>query len=231
MSNSSRKRKVTSTRGVNLKKTNFERVPSNRYLEIELTARDIKELLGGRVSGRAILEKKKINYPLYLYGFINQAHSVRRATHPSRVGKVHTLFKQRKFRSLNEWKKWYTKKYPKAIQEAIAVIHDTFKKGIGPIKKSHRKYVKLFVENLIFEQTYTGLSLQEAIFTKMARITKKKYRPSTAKEDSRGIDGFIGEIPVSIKPTSSPVKKTAGVKRVYYKIDEEKHTLSFTFSI
>jgi hypothetical protein len=231
MSISAKKEKVTSVRGVNLGKTNFERVPSNRWMEIKLGADEIKQLLGGRVSGKKILTKRYINYPLYLYGFINKAHSMSLATHPAKVGKVHTLFKQRKFRSLNEWKKWYNKKYPNAVKEATSLICKTIKEGIGTVKKSHKKYIRCFVENLIFNQTYTGLNVQEAIFMKMAKITKKKYRPSTAKEDSAGIDGFIGEIPVSIKPITSPVKKKAGVKRVNYKIDEENYILSFTFSM
>lgn len=231
MSNLSRKQRVTSTTGINLKETNFERVPSNRCMDIVLTAGEIKELLGGRISGTKILTIGNINYPKYLYGFINKANSLCSGTSSSRVGKVHTLFKQRKFRSLNEWKKWYTKKYPKAVKEAIALIHKTFKGAQIPLIRKNRKYVKSFVENLIFEQTYRGLNIQEAILTKMSKITRKKYRPSTTKEDSAGIDGFIGEIPVSIKPETSNVKKRAGVKRVNYRIDRKKCTLSFTISI
>jgi len=65
----------------------------------------------------------------------------------------------------------------------------------------------------------------------MADILKKDFRWGTDKEDSSGIDGFIGDIPVSVKPDSCQEKKKAGVKRTYYSIDEKNKTLSFTISL
>ncbi len=46
------------------------------------------------------------------------------------------------------------------------------------------------------------------------------YRRSTPEEESRFIDGYIGEIPVSIKPitykTKSMLHENIGVKLIYY---------------
>ena len=65
----------------------------------------------------------------------------------------------------------------------------------------------------------------------MAEIKDKKYVWSTAKEDASGVDGYIGNIPISIKPETSDMKKKAGTKRMDYKVNEKKLTLSFTFTL
>ena len=110
-----------------------------------------------------------------------------------------------------------------AIIEATGIQGDT--------RRKYRKYTQLFVENLVFNQTYTGLKIQEAVLVKISDLMKQNYRWSNDKEDSAGIDGFVGNIPVSIKPTSSSQNKKPGVKRTYYKINKKNNTLSFTFSL
>jgi len=49
---------------------------------------------------------------------------------------------------------------------------------------------------------------------------KKNYRLANPDEESKGIDGFIGDIPVSIKPETYKIKKglneSIKVKMVYY---------------
>ena len=96
------------------------------------------------------------------------------------------MFKQKKFRTLGEWKRWYNKKYPKAVEKAINTIYNAFEKAIVTDKKlieinykakrNYRYYIKRFVENLIYNQTFSGLKIQEAILTKMASIMKQKIR-------------------------------------------------------
>jgi len=226
----SRRVEISNIKRINLKKSNFKRKPTNKFAEIIIDSKEIKEMLGRRISGKKILEKKMINYPKYFYGFINKANKQSGATHSRNVGKLHSLFKNRKFENLNEWKKWYLSKYPKAIQEATNTILFTLKEACVDTRK-YKKYVKLFVENLIINQTYSGLKIQEIVLIKMASILKQDYRWSTDKEDSSGIDGFVGDIPVSVKPVTSQQKKKAGVKRANYTINKERNILSFTFSL
>ena len=225
--------KIKNIEKINLKKSNFERKPSNKFVEITIDSNEIKKLLGGRISGKKILEKRKINYPIGIYGHISLANKQKQATIPSKVGKVHGMFRGRRFRSLNEYRKFYLSKYPRTINKAVDEILEDFKRFGLPLKKrqEHKKYVRLFVEELVINQSYRGLKVQEVIFVKMSNILKQDYRWSTDKEDSSGIDGFIGDIPISIKPISSNEKKKAGVKRTYYSVNEKKSTLSFTLSL
>ena len=51
-------------------------------------------------------------------------------------------------------------------------------------------------------KTFSGLKFQEIILIKPAELKKETYRLSTQKEESIGVDGYIGGIPVNIKPIS-----------------------------
>ena len=65
----------------------------------------------------------------------------------------------------------------------------------------NEEMVHRWVEDLVLYKTYTGLERnEEAIFEKLATEYELPYTRSTAEEESRGIDGYLGEQPVSIKP-------------------------------
>jgi hypothetical protein len=225
--------KIKNTNRINLKKSNFERPPSNKFVEITMNSEEIKQILGGKISGKRILEKRKIDYPIGVYNYIDTAIRQKRATIASKVGKVHGMFRGRKFRSLSEYRRIYSSKFPQSIDNAVEEALEDFKRFGLPAKKrrEYKKYVQFFVEELVIGRSYRGLKIQEVIFIKMADILKQDYRWGTNKEDSSGIDGFIGNIPISVKPNTCQQKKKAGVKRTYYTIDEKNSTLYFTFSL
>jgi len=215
------------------KRSNYKRRPSKKWVEVTLTAKDIKSLLGGRISGNKVLQKRKIDYPVGLYRYINTACGQSMATISSKVGKIHGMFRGKKFRSLSEYKKIYLSKFPNAIDNAVNDILMDFKRfGLSAKKRNEYKaYVEFFVENLIINQSYTGLKIQEAILIKMSEIMGEDYIWGTDREDSSGVDGFVGDIPFSIKSKSSKMKKKPGTKRIDYEINDKNNTVSFTFSL
>jgi len=50
------------------------------------------------------------------------------------------------------------------------------------------------------------LRFQETIFKKGAEIKGTNYSLAEPDEESKGIDGYIGDIPISIKPHTYEVK-------------------------
>jgi hypothetical protein len=93
------------------------------------------------------------------------------------------------------------------------------------LNKIDRATVEQWVRDLIIVKTFAGLRFQEAILKKGAEIKGTKYRLSEPDEESKGIDGYIGEIPVSIKPHTYDVKASLSehieIKIIYYrKIDD-----------
>jgi hypothetical protein len=65
-----------------------------------------------------------------------------------------------------------------------------------------------------------GLRFQEAILKRCAEIEGVDYRLSDFAEESKGIDGYIGDVPVSIKPRTYKIKaalqEEISVKIIYY---------------
>ncbi len=60
--------------------------------------------------------------------------------------------------------------------------------------------VRQWVRDLVIVKTFIGLKFQEAILQKIAEEFGTSYRLSTPEEESKGIDGYVGGYPISLKP-------------------------------
>ena len=73
---------------------------------------------------------------------------------------------------------------------------------------------------MIIHKTFNGLYVQKAILASLAERKEKTYRLATPDEESVGIDGYIGDVPYSIKPdtykTMGRLSETIAVKMIYY---------------
>lgn len=74
------------------------------------------------------------------------------------------------------------------------------------IKSIDKLMIKKWVEDLVLEKTFIGLRFQETILKKVASMKNIDYRLANPREESQGIDGFIGDIAVSIKPLTYKTK-------------------------
>ncbi len=156
----------------------------------------IKELIG---------EVK--NFPRYTTQLINLANQNSQGTRPKIVGQLSELIQECPSKTYGGWEKWYLKKYPDAIENATEKIDLMIKNLREAIKLIDKPMIRSWAEDLVLEKTFIGLRFQEAILKKVAKIKNTTYRLSKSEEESRGIDGFIGKIPVSIKPMSYKTKK------------------------
>lgn len=100
------------------------------------------------------------------------------------------------------------------------------------IQKIDKLMIRKWVEDLVLEKTFIGLRFQEAILKKVASIKKTNYRLSIPQEESQGIDGFIGNIPVSIKPVTYKIKPELkeGIKAKIIYYDKTKSGLNIDAS-
>jgi len=79
-----------------------------------------------------------------------------------------------------------------------------------------------WVEDLVITKTAEGLIIQEIILKQLAEEKGLKWRLATDEEESRNIDGYIGDTPVQVKPITylskkSSVREKIGIETVYYK--------------
>ncbi|MGC8913912.1 MAG: MjaI family restriction endonuclease, partial [Thermoplasmata archaeon] len=106
----------------------------------------------------------------------------------------------------SEWEDWYLKKKPDAIKNATEKILQKLKELKDAMDKIDMDAVEEWARDLVIVKTFAGLRFQEVILRKGAEIKGTSYRFANPDEESKGIDGYIGEIPVSIKPYTYDVK-------------------------
>jgi hypothetical protein len=146
------------------------------------------------------------NFPKYTTQLINLANQNAQGTRPRVVGQLSELIKECPEKSYEGWKKWYLLKYPKAIENATEKISEMVENLKESIKLVSKPMIREWAEDLVLEKTFIGLRFQEAILKKIASLKRVNYRLATPQEESRGIDGFIGNTPVSIKPVTYKIK-------------------------
>ena len=80
--------------------------------------------------------------------------------------------------------------------------------------------VQHWVEDLIINKTFNGMYVQKAILASLADLKDTDYRLATPDEEAKGIDGFVGSTPYSVKPdtykTMGRLSEVIEVKMIYY---------------
>ncbi len=165
---------------------------------IKISNQEIKELI----------EVEPEEFPKYTAQILNLANQNAQGTRPKVVGQMSDLIQEFSGKTLKEWEEWYLERFPDAIQAATEKIF----KMVGQLKDAaemiDRNLVERWVRDLVIVKTFTGLKFQETILAKVAERLGKDYRLANPEEETKGIDGFIGGLPVSIKPRSYEQKRS-----------------------
>jgi len=173
---------------------------------------------------RKYLDIETPEFPKYIAPLINLANQYAQGTRPRVVGQMSELIQEFEGKSLSEGEKWYLKKKPDAIKNATEKILQKLKEFKNSLDEIDQTIVEQWVRDLVIVKTFVGLRFQEAILKKGAEIKGTNYRLAKSEEESKGIDGYIGDIPVSIKPHTYEMKAALpehiAIKIIYYrKID------------
>lgn len=153
-----------------------------------------------------LLSNKKYEYPKYATQIMNLANQNSQGTRAKIVGQMSDLIQEFNGKTLSEWEKWYLEGQPNAIENATDKIYSMVLSFQNIINEIDRKMVSEWVEELLIVKTFSGLMFQEAILKKLSLKYNKTFRLATPDEESKGIDGFIGNTAVSIKPMSYKIK-------------------------
>ncbi len=154
----------------------------------------------------SLLDGDTPSFPKYVTQILNLANQNAQGTRPSVVGQMSELIKEFKGNGLREWEEWYLSKHPEAITFAtnkILEMINRLKEAIGQID---RDIVESWVRDLVIVKTFVGLKFQEAILKRLADGYNFSYRLADPEEEAKGIDGFVGNVAVSIKPSTYQTK-------------------------
>ncbi|HOC53055.1 MAG TPA: MjaI family restriction endonuclease [Caldisericia bacterium] len=174
---------------------------------------------------RKYLDIETPEFPKYVAPLINLANQYAQGTRPRVVGQMSELIKEFEGKTLSDWEKWYLEKKPDAIKDATEKILQKLKELRNSLDRIDKEMVEKWVRDLVIVKTFAGLRFQEAILKKGSEIKGTNYRLAEPEEESKGVDGYIGNIPVSIKPHTYKVKvalpEHIDIKIIYYrKIDD-----------
>lgn len=164
---------------------------------IKITNNDILSLLEAEVS----------TFPKYATQILNLANQNSQGTRPSVVGQMSDLVQEFKGNKLKDWEEWYLNKHPEAISLAANKIFEMINHFKDVMTQIDKEMVERWVKDLVVVKTFVGLKFQEAILKKVANHFGVSYRLAEPEEESQGIDGFVGDKGISIKPTTYEVKK------------------------
>lgn len=178
-----------------------------------------------------LLDAEVVSFPKYATQLINLANQNAQGTRPEVVGQMSELIKEFKGKKLEEWGTWYLNKYPEAIEKAKTKILQMMGNLKEVITLIDAQMIEAWVKDLVIVKTFVGLKFQEAIMKRVAAPMGKGYRMSDPEDEAKGIDGYIGEIPISIKPQTYESKQMLpeiiGVHIIYY--DKVKDGINILF--
>lgn len=185
----------------------------------------------------ALLGADAPEFPKYVAQILNLANHTAQGTRPGVVGQLSEVmaqFVRRGGQSLPEWQDFYNAHYPDSIETATDRVYRMVELLREAIQHIDRPMVAQWVNDLIVHKTYTGLRFQQAILRRVAQLKGLEYRPATPADESIGIDGYIGTVPVSIKPDTYDAKATIlpehiGARIITYRKQADGLRIRFDF--
>lgn len=142
-------------------------------------------------------------FPKYVTQLLNLVNSNAQGTRPSVVGQMTELLTKSKARTVAEWRSYYDEKMPNGIAAATDKIKQKLVEMQSAMASITDDMVKDWVEDLVYIKTFTGLRVQDVILSYLAQqMGDVEYRVATAVEESQGIDGWIKDHPIQVKPST-----------------------------
>lgn len=180
-----------------------------------------------------LLDAPEPEFPKYTTQLLNIANKNAQGTRPKVVGQLSDLIQEFSGKNMEEWKTWYLDKHPEAIKNASSKVSDMINLFRDAINKIDNDLIEKWVTDLVIVKTFVGLRFQEAILKKVANAKNASYRLSTADEESKGIDGYVGRVAVSIKPITYKVKpeldEKINAEFIFYKKVKNDLEIEFNF--
>jgi len=139
-------------------------------------------------------------FPKYTTQILNLCNQNAQGTRPSVVGQMSELVQECPYRTYKEWRQWYLSKKPSAIADATQRIKTMVGNLRNAIALIDDNMIRAWVEDLVIAKSFTGLHFQQAILSRVAKMKRTTFRIAQPDEESKGIDGYIGQEKVSIKP-------------------------------
>lgn len=167
------------------------------------------------------------DFPKYTTQLMNTANQNSQGTRPKVVGQLNELIEDYKEEypegDYEDWQEFYLEGYngEERIEEATDKVFEMVVKMREAAEEIDREMVHRWVRDLVLYKTYTGLGRnEEAILKALSEEYDLPYELGDAADESKGIDGYLGGKPVSVKPNTykqkSRLRESIQAPIVYY---------------
>lgn len=156
---------------------------------------------------QAITRRNRSEFPLYSKPILNIATQNSKATQVKIVGSMKDqwmAFLSTRQRSVDEWETWYMANGGQAkIDAATAKLYDMLCKMPVDHSVFTRDLAREYILDLVINKTHYGMSGEYHAVLAAADHFGLPYRFSTPAEESQGIDAWLADHPVQVKPHDS----------------------------
>ena len=94
----------------------------------------------------------------------------------------------------------------KIVNDAHKAAADKIEHMIGNLREAmeyiDRNLIERWVDDLLINKTFFGFGAQDVILEHMAKRSGLSLKQANTTDESRGIDGYLGSHPVSVKPAT-----------------------------
>lgn len=149
------------------------------------------------------------DFPKYTTQIMNTANQNSQGTRPVTVGQMNEIVEEYKQEYPNgdfeDWKQFYFEGYDgeESIEQATDKVFEMVVKMREAAEEIDREMVNRWVKDLVLYKTYNGLGrTEEAVLKKLSEEYDVSYELGTAADESKGVDGYLGAQPVSVKPAT-----------------------------
>lgn len=182
------------------------------------------------------VEEFPIDTPKYTTYLLNPAINLSQSNRPEVVGQMSDVIEEFRQKhpdgTFEDWVRFYFEEYDgeERLEEATEKAYPMVEKMKQAFEKVDRELTHNYLRDLVLFKTYEGFDIQETILRKLGEKYDRDVQRATADEESEGIDGYIGDQPIQIKPITykENLQEDFGAPIVYY--DENKTNKAMTIN-
>lgn len=139
-------------------------------------------------------------------------------------------FKEKDGQTLEQWQDYFSNEISsKKIEDMTNKVWSYLEEIKNNINELDKDDVKEYIEDVLFKKTFNGLNIEIEIIKEISNKYNYEYKFSNHIDEREGIDGFINNIPIQIKPNTyknTNYWNTNKCYTVYYIINKDN---SYTY--
>lgn len=200
--------------------------------EFKLTEDERERLVAEEV------EEFPFDTPKYTTHLLNPAINLSQSNRPHVVGQMSDIVEE--FRqeypegTFEDWVNYYKEEYngDERIEEATEMAYPMVEKMREAFEQIDEEMTRQYLRDLVLFKSYEGFDIQEAVLKKLGEMYEVEVQQADAQDESKGIDGYLGDQPVQVKPVTykDNLQENIEVPIVFYDQNKSNKTMKVDIS-